>query len=450
MMKRTPFYRDTYSPEVLIRRRQAIAKQLAAGEIALFIGAASTGAFDQFRQYNDFYYLTGTEVPHSYLVIEGDTGQSQLLLEARDDRMERSEGPMLCLDDAAFILEKTGIEKVAPRQLLTELCRQAKGVYVPTEHQEGTQACQDTLRHALHSQSADPYDATVTRQAMVLAELELIDSEKLHDELLPGLLRTMRVYKDECEIQWMKAAGRLTANAVKLAMQCTKAGITEYQLGALAEGVFLAGGASRGGYRPIIATGPNIWNAHYFRNQSTLRDGEMVIMDYAPDIHYYTSDIGRMWPVSGRYNLQQRELYGFIVEYHKLLLHEICPGLIPEEVHAKVAEKALPLIDRWEWSKDIYRDAAIRVTQFTGHCSHTVGMAVHDHGEYFGRPMEPGLAFALDPQMWIPEEQLYIRVEDTVVITETGLLNLTQNAPLELDDVEQVMKSVPEISDLGI
>ena len=133
-----------------------------------------------------------------------------------------------------------------------------------------------------------------------------------------------------------------------------------------------------------------------------LSDGELVIMDYGSDLHYYTSDIGRMWPVNGSYSAVQRELYGFIVEYHKLLLDTIAPGLTPEEIHEEARVKALTLIDGWSWSRDVYRQAGIRVAEFTGHCSHTVGMAVHDNGSYFGRPIEPGSVFALDPQMWVP------------------------------------------------
>ncbi len=445
MSVRTPFYRNTYHRDDLIQRRKKIAASIPDGDVALFVGAPATGAFDVFRQYNDFYYLTGTEVPHSYLLISGDTAECTLFLEPLDDRMERSEGPMLSLEDATAIFELTGIEHVKPRNALRDACAHANAVWLPNENQELSQACQDTIRHALHSKENDPYDVSVTRQEMVIWELGLSDRAK---HSLTAELNSMRLIKDATEVRWMQTAGELTAQAVNLAMKSTKPGMFEYQLGAIADAVFLAGGATRGGYRPIIATGENIWNAHYFRNNTVLRDGELVIMDYAPDLQYYTSDIGRMWPVNGSYSAVQRELYGFIVEYHKLLLDTIAPGLTPEEVHEQTREKALPLIDDWSWSRDVYQQAAIRVTEFTGHCSHTVGMAVHDNGKYFGKPMEPGLVFALDPQMWVPEENLYIRVEDTIVITEDGFLNVTADAVLELDDVERLMTQAPVFNEL--
>ena len=445
--KRIPFFRDSYSPDLLQQRRRQIAASLSSDEIALFIGAPATGAFDMFRQYNDFYYLTGTEVPHSYLVIQGQTGRSTLFLEPLDPRMEKSEGPILSLADGEYIRNKTGIEGVAPRAELAKLCREANKVFLPNENQEGAQACQDTIRHELHSRSLDPFDVHKSRQYMVLRQLGLEPSDTGD---LTDLLVTMRRLKDEEEIAWMVKAGQITAAAVNLAMQATKAGLYEYQLGAIADAVFLAAGSARGGYRPIIACGENIWNAHYFRNNCQLRDGELVIMDYAPDLHYYTSDIGRMWPVSGVYTEVQRELYGFIVEYHKILLSLIAPGKTPEEVHAQAKQQGQALVDDWRWSKDIYRQAADKVLDFSGHCSHTVGMAVHDNGKYFGEPMQPGLVFALDPQMWVPEENLYIRVEDTIVITEEGFINMTSDAVFELDDVESLMKTAPDFKSLGI
>ena len=445
--ERKPFFRESFSCGRLQQRRRHIASSLSSDEIALFIGAPATGAFDLFRQYNDFYYLTGTEVPHSYLVIEGQTGVSTLFLEPLDPRMERSEGPILSLADGEYIREMTGIERVAPRQELVEVCKAASKVFVPNENQEAAQACQDTIRHALHSRALDPFDECRSRQYQVLQQLGLNTSETGD---LTDLLVGMRLLKDDQEIAWMVKAGEITASAVNLAMQATRAGLYEYQLGAIAEAAFLGAGASRGGYRPIIARGENIWNAHYFRNNSRLNKGELVIMDYAPDLHYYTSDIGRMWPVDGIYSSLQRELYGFIVEYQKILLSVIAPGKTPEEVHAQAKKQGKDLVDDWCWSKSIYRQSAEKVLEFNGHCSHTVGMAVHDNGKYFGEPMKPGLVFALDPQMWVPEENLYIRVEDTIVITEDGFINVTGSAAFELDDVELLMKTGPEFNSLGI
>jgi Xaa-Pro aminopeptidase len=130
-----------------------------------------------------------------------------------------------------------------------------------------------------------------------------------------------------------------------------------------------------------------------------------------------------------------------VVEYHKILLRHIRPGLTADQVLQNAAVEAQPVLAGWRWSKSIYRQAAERLLQFAGSLSHPVGMAVHDAGGYKAHPLRPGVVFALDPQMWVPEERLYIRVEDTVAVTETGVRNLTSLAPLDLDDVENAMRA---------
>ena len=223
-------------------------------------------------------------------------------------------------------------------------------------------------------------------------------------------------------------------------MRSAKPGRSEYELGAIAEYVYQLNGARGLGYRPIIPNGPNIWFGHYTKNDQPLADGELILMDGAPEVCGYTSDIGRMFPVNGRYSPLQRELYGFIVEYHKAVLKRIRAGVLPLDVLAGAAEEMAPAVERTRFSKPIYEEAARRTLTFRGHLSHPVGMAVHDVGRYFERPMPVGLVITIDPQMWIPEERLYIRVEDTIAVTEDGIDVFTKAAPLELDDVEALMR----------
>src|ERR1041385_9254936 len=148
-------------------------------------------------------------------------------------------------------------------------------------------------------------------------------------------------------------------------MKKSRAGMFEYQLQAPAEAIFLEAGARGGSYRPIIATGKNIWMMHYWRNNSRLADGEMVLFDYAPDLGNYTSDIGRMWPVNGRFSAQQREVYGFVVEYHKVLLSLIRAGRTAQEILREGAERMRPSVEKWNWSKEILRDGAMKLLEST-------------------------------------------------------------------------------------
>jgi len=161
-------------------------------------------------------------------------------------------------------------------------------------------------------------------------------------------------------------------------------------------------------------------------------------MDYAPDYRYYVSDIGRMWPVNGKYAPWQRELLQFVLEYRNAVMTRIRPGVSTRVVLDEAAKAMEPVVARTKFSKPIYEAAAKRMLETSGGVfSHTVGMAVHDVGSY-RTVLKPGHVFSVDPQLWVPEENLYIRYEDTVVVTETGVENFTAFLPSELADLEKL------------
>jgi Xaa-Pro aminopeptidase len=226
------------------------------------------------------------------------------------------------------------------------------------------------------------------------------------------------------------------------AMRSTRPGLFEYYLDAAARYVFLVNGARLDAYRSITAAGTdNIWNMHYYRNLAELKDGDLVLMDYAPDYHYYVSDIGRMWPVNGKYSAAQRELVGFVLEYDKAVMSRVRPGVTADQIMEEARMAMEPVFARWRFSKPIYEKAARRLVETGGGVfSHTVGMAVHDDGTYRNGPLKPGQVFSIDPQLRVPEENLYIRYEDTIVVTESGFENFTAFLPSELDEIEKLVK----------
>jgi Xaa-Pro aminopeptidase len=143
--------------------------------------------------------------------------------------------------------------------------------------------------------------------------------------------------------------------------------------------------------------------------------------------------------VNGRYSPAQRTLYDFILAWHKALLRRIRPGRMPADVLAEAVVEMEGVLAATRFASPAQEAGARATLKYRGHLSHPVGMAVHDVGDYWSRPFEPGLVFAVDPQMWIPEEKIYVRVEDTVAVTASGVDVLTAAAPIEPRDVEQAV-----------
>jgi Xaa-Pro aminopeptidase len=312
-------------------------------------------------------------------------------------------------------------------------------LYTPASPAEGRAGSRDELLRAAGARAADPWDGLTSREGRFGERLRACFPQLELRDLSP-ILDGLRAVKRPKEIERLRLAGRLSALGITEAMRSTQPGIFEYELAAVASFLFASGGASDEGYRPIVAGGSNIWFPHYHRNDAPLREGDLVLMDYAPDVGYYTSDIGRMWPVSGTYAPWQRALYGFVADYQRVLLATIHPGMLAGDILLKASERMRPRLAAARFERETHRAAAERLLEYPGNLSHPVGMAVHDAGGYGEVPLQPGTVFSVDPQLWVPEERLYIRVEDTVVVTQDGVENLTQIAPLDLDDVEQVMK----------
>ena len=247
----------------------------------------------------------------------------------------------------------------------------------------------------------DPWDGRISREGRLVQLLRQRHRRNEVRDLTP-IVDTMRAVKSEREVALIRRASQLAGLGMMEAMRSTEPGVWEYQLDAAARYVFLVNGARQEGYRSITASGTeNISNGHYYRNDSQLRDGDLVLMDYAPDYHNYVSDIGRVWPVNGTYNAWQRELLQVILEYHKVVLARIRPGVTPEEILSSAREAMEPILDRTTFSKEIYEQAARKMVETGGGAlSHPVGLAVHDDGPYRRGPLQVGHVFAVDPQLW--------------------------------------------------
>jgi len=432
-------FQKDFAPEVFRQRRAKVMAAMESGSLAIIPGAEKNSTHDVFRQSNDFYYLCGIETPHAYLLLDAKNGSSAVYLPHLGQDQRDREGEILCAERAEDCVRLSGIDEALGVELLIRRLEGCTRVYTPFRQNEGTCQSWDTLQRSRQDIYSDPWDGRPDRTDHFLGLLRARCPKAEIRDLGPALDR-LRLFKEPGEVELLRRAGTLSALGLVEAMRCTRPGMKEYQLDAAMRYVYHANGARDSSYRSIVAGGPNSWYGHYEANTDILKYGDLVLVDAGPEYRYYTSDATRIWPVNGTYTPIQRELYGFIVEYHQTLLTLIRAGISDVQLLGEAREIMTKVVERTHFSKDIYESAARRALVFP-HLTHSVGMAVHDVGSYKGGGIIPaGVVFALDPQLIIPEERLYIRVEDTVLVTEEGVENLSAPAPLDLDGVERVMK----------
>lgn len=452
-------YQSDFPPEEFRARWSAVFDRIGKEAVAVAQGAPLANGFQYPRQSNTFYYLSGIETPGAYLLLDGRNRRATLYLPPRNERLERSEGKVLSADDAEAVRRLTGADEV--RSVLDMGTAWPAGdarleVYAESAPAEGYAQSRYEVKAADTAIAADPWDGRLPREARFVELLRLRNPRAALKDLTP-ILDELRSVKSAREVALVRRASELAGLGILEAMRSTEAGAWEYQLDAAARYVFLQNGARLDGYRSITASGTaNIWNGHYYRNDSQLRDGDLVLMDYAPDYRYYVSDVGRMWPVSGTFAPWQRELLQLVLEYRNAVLPRIRPGATVDAILAEARAAMEPVLARTRFSKPAYEKAARKLLETGGGVfSHPVGMAVHDVGGYRSAPLKPGQVFSIDPQLWVPEETLYIRYEDTVVVTETGVENFTAFLPTELGAIEQVVRqkgvlqALPALTEAG-
>jgi Xaa-Pro aminopeptidase len=435
-------YQAHFPPEEFQARWARVFDKIGPEAVAVLQGAPDPGGFVYPRQSNNFYYLCGVENPFSYLLLDGQTKKVTLYLSGRGigqgDRV-------LSLNNVDRAKQLTGVNDVLGVDRLLAPDPQTRGrgprvIYTPFSPAEGQGQSRGELQSRDSRILADSWDGRVSREANFVAHLMTRFPRAEIRDMTP-ILDEMRTIKSPREIELLRRAGQMSALAVLEAMKSTKAGLYEYELEAVARYVFAVNGARLEGYRSILPSGvANTADAHYFSNAGQLTSGDLVLMDYAPDYGYYTSDIGRMWPVSGKFAPWQRELCQFILEYEKAILQRIRPGLLVKDIMADARAAMEAVFSTTTFSKPEYEKAARSLVETGGGVfSHTVGMTVHDVGNYVSAPLKPGQVFTIDPQLRVPEENLYMRIEDTIVITETGIENLTRFAPSELGEIEKAV-----------
>ena len=438
-------YQTDFSRDELTARRAKVLDAIGPQAIAIVQGASGQPGFSVLRQSNDFYYLTGVESAHAYLLLNGRSRRSTLYLPHRDEDRERGEGKVLSVEDSLLLIQLTGIEQVRGLERLSrdlvgaDLIRPpAMVLHTPLAPMETGNDSRDELLAGQARLAGDPWDGRPAREAhFVRLVKERFPQFEVRD--LSPTLDAMRTIKSPAEIALIRRATQLAGLGIMEAMRSTSPGVYEYQLDAAAKYVHYLNGARGDGYASIIAGGTNAFMGHYFRKSDALRDGDLVLMDYAPDYRYYTSDVTRIWPVNGTFTPPQAALYGFIVEYRDAFFRHIKPGVTSDEV----LDHAAADMKQWLVGKTFASPAHLKAVQeglvFRGHFQHPVGMAVHDVGRVRGVPLQPGMVFTIDPMIWLPEERLYIRIEDVALVTADGVENLSGFVPARIADVQRTI-----------
>lgn len=447
-----PFFTTDFQPQEFAARRAKIYDSVGEGGLALVQGAPSPAGYVRFRQTNEFYYLCGIESPHAYLILNGAQRTATLYLPHRNEGRERGEGKVLSAEDAELIKRLSGVDAVYGIDLLSEhLARYARGtqlraIWTPFSPAEGMATSRDSATRVVADAASDPWDGTPSREGRLVEMLRLRFPQFEVRDLTP-VLDKARLIKSPREIELIRKATRLSGLALMEAMRSTVPGISEYELDAVAKYIYYLNGAQGDAYYSLIASGPNAMFPHYNVGKRVMRDGDFLLMDYAPDVGYYMSDVTRVWPVNGKFNDWQRELYGFYLECYSAILSHIRPGATAVQIKREAVADMRRALARTRFSKPAYEAGAREFVDSyeksaAAPCTslgHWVGMATHDVGQDCG-PLRSGMVFTIEPALRVPEEKIYIRLEDVIVIGERKAEVLTTFVPMDIPAIELLMR----------
>jgi Xaa-Pro aminopeptidase len=229
----------------------------------------------------------------------------------------------------------------------------------------------------------------------------------------------------------LRRAIDITAEAQREAMRAVSPGMFEYEIEAIIEYTFRRNGAERVGFPSIVGSGPNSVTLHYDKNRRQTEAGDLVVMDIGAEWGYYTADVTRTVPVSGRFTTRQRTVYDIVLGAQQAAIDAVKPGVTIAEL-TRIAQQYMETN-----SGDVCGSESCR-RYFLHGLSHWLGMDVHDVGDY-ARPLEPGMVLTIEPGIYIASEQIGVRIEDDILVTATGHEILSGAAPRTADEIETAM-----------
>jgi len=423
------------------QRRVALASKLEGGVAVLFAAEEPVLDFMPYRQDEDFYYLTGWNEPGAALVIIGpgpervtrlgDTVPAHeykeiLFLPARDAIVEKYTGIKM---DAATpeVVQATGVDAVMPMTSLPEVMTK----FVGEDRRRG-----QSVWSQLDSQQSK---AAVDFSA---AALGIGAGLPLHD--VRTLTMPLRTVKSPAEIELLRKATNASIAAQLAGMRAIKPGVRERTVAGIEIAKMMDDGCERPSYAPIVGSGANSTTLHYGENSATMKAGDVVVIDEAGEYSMYASDITRTMPVNGRFTPRQREIYDIVLGAQRAAADAFVAGKTKmgnvmqrgPDVHDTIDKVAFDYINTH--GKDLH--GAPLGKYFLHGLGHSVGINVHDPMDY-SKPLDKGMVFTIEPGIYIPEEGIGVRIEDTYYVDADGkLIDLVAKLPHEAADVEAAMR----------
>lgn len=424
--------REREPNSVYAARRAKLAAQVSSPVVMWgYTGREESSQAYVFAQENDFYYLTGHNEEGAGLIIlplpkNGSSGaaadipQEMLFLPPKNPNKEKWNGVRMSPTDPG-IQARTGFSSVLPfpemRATVEKLAKtySVMSTILPYEREIGGYP---------HEKAVVDWIKSVT------------PNTKLED--VRARIWKLREIKSPGEIGFLTEAINLSLDSHLAAMRMMHPGLYEYQVAAKMVEVHAMGGSEAEGYAPIVGAGPNSTALHYDKLSRKIQDGDIVVLDVGAQFSGYSADITRTLPANGEFTARQREIYDVVLGAQNAALAALKPGMDYCQRGSKSVYKiAYDYIN--SHGKDLHGQSLGRY--FIHGLGHGIGLDVHDPGDYCA-PFEPNMVVTVEPGIYIPEENLGVRIEDDVLITETGYKFLSERLPRDPGQIEQIMAEV--------
>ena len=424
----------TLNKELFILNRANFIKQLKANSIAIFNSndehPMNGDAYHNFKQNSDLFYLSGVDQEDTILVIYPDCVLEEfreaLFIKRTSDAMVTWNGYKLSMEQAR---EVSGIKNIywadEYEVKMRPIINYASNIYL-------------SLNENDRSTISIPYKDLRFAQMMR-------DKYPLHEfERATPILHRLRSIKSSYELELMKIAVGISEKMFARILKFVRPDVWEYEIEAEVIHEYLSNRANGHSFSPIVASGGNSCILHYVDNNKQCKEGDILLLDSGADYANYASDMTRTIPVNGVYTPRQKQVYNAVLRTMQEAKKLLKPGVLLMEYQAQVGEITqkelvdLGLLTMDDIKKQDPKWPAYK-RYFMHGTSHFLGIDVHDVGMRY-EPMKPGMTFSCEPGIYIKEEGIGVRIENEILITENGCIDLMEHIPIEADHIEELMK----------